>query len=285
MRHPGYLITSAKKYLLGRGFACPSCGGGRSTVIDRKWIITTLRRCGQCRLLFRAPTTTAAENEGIYQKTYTQGFTTNLPDDVTLAKLLANNFRGSEKDYTNYLNVLTALGGRSGQRIYDFGCSWGYGSYQFRAAGYEVEAFEISIARARFARDKLGILVVSPHALPDGQFDIFFSAHVIEHVPSVAEMIALAMRLLKPGGLFLTFTPNGGFGLRQARYNAWHRLWGFVHPQLLDEQYVKHNFARYRYVIGTDPILLDELKRFPAESPLLLAQNGPELMFAVQKSL
>jgi 2-polyprenyl-3-methyl-5-hydroxy-6-metoxy-1,4-benzoquinol methylase len=285
MRHLGYLTTSWKKYLLRRGFACPSCGGRRSALADRKWIVTTLRRCEQCRLLFRAPTTSAAENEKIYQTTYKEGFTTELPDEPTLNRLLAEGFKGSQKDYTNCLTVLAALGGKPGDRLYDFGCSWGYGSYQFQAAGYEVESFEISVPRASFARERLGARLAAPEQLPDGRYDIFFSAHVIEHVPSVEEMITQGMRLLKPGGLFVTFTPNGGDEFRKSRYDAWHRMWGFVHPQLLDAEYVAKRFARYRYVIGTDPLPIAELKRFPEKSPLVLALDGSQLMFAVQKPL
>ena len=181
--------------------------------------------------------------------------------------------------------MLNALGGRPGLRLYDFGCSWGYGSYQFRAAGYEVESSEISIPRASFARDKLGVSLVAPEHVAEGRYDIFFSAHVIEHVPSVSAMIALALRSLKPGGLFVTFTPNGGNGFRESQYESWHHMWGFVHPQLLDDEYVARTFAGHRYVIGANPLPLDALKRFPLQTPLVLPQTGVELMFAVQKPM
>jgi 2-polyprenyl-3-methyl-5-hydroxy-6-metoxy-1,4-benzoquinol methylase len=251
--------------------------------VDRKWVITTLRRCQQCRLLFRTPTTTAAENHRIYQTLYKEGFTTTLPEDAALDAMLATNFKGSEKDYTHYVEVLSALGGVPGQHLYDFGCSWGYGSHQLRMAGYKVVAYELSVRHATFARHKLGIPLLPPDDAADGRYDVFFSAHVIEHVPSVAEMIALAWRLLKPGGLFLTFAPNGGDEYRRSHYGAWHQTWGFVHPQLLDSEYVCHQFSGYRYAIGTTPLPLEQLRDFPVRSPLVLSQGGAELMFAVQQ--
>lgn len=282
MRHPAYLIGSARKCLLRKGYACPSCGGRRSDVVDRKWVVTALRRCRACRLLFRTPTTTAAENEAIYQATYAEGFTTDLPDPDTLARYTAANFKGTEKDYTRYLEVLEALGGRPGQRVYDFGSSWGYGSYQLRAAGYAVDSYEISRPRAAFARDELGATLVEPDQAADRAYDVFFSAHVIEHVPSVADMIALALRVLKPGGLMLTFTPNGGAERRAADPDGWHRAWGFVHPQLIDREYVEARFAGHEYVIASDPYPLDRLREFPAIPALVLPLTGPELMFAVR---
>src|SRR5687768_14606475 len=96
--------------------------------VDRKYLVTTLRRCRRCQLLFRAPTSTHEEQEAFYQEEYQQGFTTDLPDERTLSAYLTSEFRGGEKDYTAYLRVLDALGVLPGQRLFDFGCSWGYGS-------------------------------------------------------------------------------------------------------------------------------------------------------------
>jgi SAM-dependent methyltransferase len=282
MRHPAYLLTSTRKCVFRQGFLCPSCGSRNSFVYDRKWLVTTLRRCAGCALLFRAPTTTEAENARIYQALYREGFTTDMPDDASLREFVAVDFRGSDRDHATYLAVLEALGCRPRQRVFDFGCSWGYGSYQLRKAGYDVDAFEIAVPRATFARAKLGVRIVPSDEAADNQYDVFFSSHVIEHVPSVESMITLGMRLLRPGGLFVAFTPNGGEVRRRAQYALWHRCWGFVHPQLLDDVYIAKRFANHRYVVATNPYPLDELREFPA-APLILDQGGIELMFAVQK--
>jgi SAM-dependent methyltransferase len=192
------------------------------------------------------------------------------------------DFRGSARDHVGYLAILEALGCRPGQRVFDFGCSWGYGSYQLRKAGYDVYAFEISVPRASYARDRLGVRILAPEEAADSWYDVFFSSHVIEHVPSVESMITMGMRLLRPGGLFVAFAPNGGEVRRRTQYALWHRCWGFVHPQLLDDVYIAKRFANHRYVIATNPYSLDELRKFPAAS-LILDQGGIELMFAVQK--
>ena len=144
----------------------------------------------------------------MYQTEYEEGFTTSLPSDAKLAALMQSGFRGHEKDYAPYVDVLGALGVEPGARLLDFGCSWGYGSYQLRRAGFDVEACEISAPRAAYGRDKLGVRIRDVAGLPDESFDIFFSAHVIEHVPSVSQLLELGLRVLRPGGLLVTFTPN-----------------------------------------------------------------------------
>jgi cyclopropane fatty-acyl-phospholipid synthase-like methyltransferase len=83
-----------------------------------------------------------------------------MPSDDALANLLANNFDG-EKSWAYYNDVLKHLGLRKGARIFDFGCSWGYGSYQMIKAGYYVLAFEIAPTRRKYAEKKLSVPTVA----------------------------------------------------------------------------------------------------------------------------
>lgn len=224
---------------------CPSCDCARSTLVSRKHLITALRRCADCSLLFRTPTVSSAENAHFYQETYDQGFDSDTPAPAELARLLSTRFSGTGKDYAPYIAILSALGVPPGARLLDFGCSWGYGSWQLREAGYEVTSFEISRPRCRYAREKLG---VNAHdhlaALGDQPFDVFFSAHVLEHVPSVAATLAFAKSKLKKDGLFLAFTPNGSQPLRHAHPALWQNLWGHVHPNFLDDVFYRRALPR-----------------------------------------
>ena len=81
-------------------------------MLDRKWIVTSLRRCRDCKLLYRVPTTTEAENERLYEAKYKEGFTTELPDLTVLKESITGNFKETPKDYTVYVDVLRALGVR-----------------------------------------------------------------------------------------------------------------------------------------------------------------------------
>lgn len=247
-----YLAKSLEKQLQRRGRACPNCGCPRSSLVARKHLVTELRRCVTCALMFRAPTTTAEESASFYQSRYQQGFTTTMPDDASLGALLREGFRGSAKDFTPYLQVLAALGVAPGARLFDFGCSWGYGSWQFARAGYDTQAYEISEPRRSFARARLGVDTVEHLDEARRPFDVFFSAHVLEHVPSVSAVIAGARRLLRPGGLFVAFTPNGSRPHRSAN-RAWSKAWGLVHPNLLDDGFYAVAFPTGPLWLGSDP--------------------------------
>jgi 2-polyprenyl-3-methyl-5-hydroxy-6-metoxy-1,4-benzoquinol methylase len=283
MRSKKYLLQSAIKCALSIGYACPSCGCQQSAVVDRKWLVTTLRRCEGCRLLFRAPTIPVEKAKKTYQIEYEEGFTTDCPDENTLAELKSHSFRGSDRDYGKYLRVLDGLNIDRKSRVYDFGCSWGYGSYQLAAAGFGVDAFEISAPRARYANEKLGVNLVTPDLAPSGCYDVFFSAHVIEHVPSVSDLFNQAFRVLKPGGLMVTFTPNGGDVFRSADYNSWHRMWGYVHPQLIDEEYLTRRFPHGSLFIGPSDVSVERLEEFNRTGRVVIPNNCVELLFVVQR--
>jgi 2-polyprenyl-3-methyl-5-hydroxy-6-metoxy-1,4-benzoquinol methylase len=286
-----YLGRSAFKLLRAEGRGCPSCGGLESQVLDRKAWVLAFRRCAGCQLLFRAPTTSAAENEAFYQTAYRQGFTTDLPPEQELQRLLESRFEGHDKNYAGYIAALRALGVPQGARVFDFGCSWGYGSWQLAQAGFAVEAFEISRPRAEFARTRLGVELRQPEALRDGGCDVFFSAHVIEHVPSVAAMLELGMRLLKPGGLFVCFTPNGSLSFRRRNPQAWHLMWGEAHPQLIDEVFLTRYWAGLPLLLTSAPLHQPERPHPLAEiaawerraRSVVATLDEVELMFAAQK--
>jgi 2-polyprenyl-3-methyl-5-hydroxy-6-metoxy-1,4-benzoquinol methylase len=250
-----FFLSSLAKTLTGRHNNCPSCGGSPAETLDHKAFVTAFRRCSQCKLLYRTPTSNDQENEAFYQEDYTEGFTTDLPSPSELKKLLESKFADSEKDYTHYLAVLSALGVTPGARVFDYGCSWGYGSHQLASAGYQVDAFEISLPRAAYAQSRLGVSMTPLVELASASYDVFFSAHVIEHVPSVSAFIQTGLRLLKPGGLFIAFTPNGSATFRSRAPCDWHLLWGEVHPQLIDEVFLASQFPKVPLFIHSAPLL------------------------------
>ena len=201
----GYFIRQAARRLQGAS-GCPNCGHAGFQTCDRKALVTELRDCMRCRLMYRYPTDRVEDSVEFYQKDYEQGFTTDMPDAAALQQLTDIRFAGHEKDYAPLIALVADLGITPGMQLFDFGCSWGYGSWQFAQAGYNVKSFEISRPRARYAREKLGVDVIDDvTALENmtnqgGICDLFFSSHVMEHVPSPSDAVATARRLLKPDG-------------------------------------------------------------------------------------
>lgn len=248
-RNINYLLSSLKKRFIGEGFFCPSCGHHESIGVDKKWLVTTLQRCNHCQLLYRAPTTNSEENALFYQKAYTQGFTTDIPSEEQLIEYIKKGFVGTERDYSNLIDVIRKVSHAEGNKLFEFGCSWGYGSWQFCHNNFEVESFEISTTRAEFARNRLGVKVHTCLSEVTGKFDVVFSSHVLEHVPSIKESIDFCFNILKPGGLFVAVTPNGSADFRNKDPVAWHKLWGLVHPNFLDDCF-------YRYLFSDNPVLL-----------------------------
>jgi 2-polyprenyl-3-methyl-5-hydroxy-6-metoxy-1,4-benzoquinol methylase len=280
-----YLVVASASWLSGSRTACPSCGTTASDVVARKHLVTELRRCRRCRLLFRSPTLPAEETKEFYQEDYSQGFTTDLPDATALAALTAARFQGTEKDYAPYLQVLEALGVGPGARVFDFGCSWGYGSWQLCEAGYDVQAFEISKPRAAYARERLGVSTHTTPPAPQASFDVFFSAHVLEHVPSVAGAVSYGLSMLRPGGLLVAFTPNASAAYRRARPERWMQAWGLVHPNFLDDAFYQTNWGTCPHLLASRPYRLETMRGWAAAprcSATIDDLAGDELLFVME---
>ena len=178
--------------------------------------------------------------------------------------------------------MLRAAGYGAGARIYEFGCSWGYGSWQLQQAGFEVTAYEISKPRSRFAVEKLGVKTLDPSSVKPQSFDVVYSSHVIEHVPSPAKMLAQGLDMLRPGGLFVALTPNGSLNYRRANAKSWQSSWGQVHPQLICEEWVRRAAADRPYYISGLPVDLSALSRWTAEQLTDGNLRQPHLFFAIR---
>jgi 2-polyprenyl-3-methyl-5-hydroxy-6-metoxy-1,4-benzoquinol methylase len=240
--------------------------------------------------LFRFPVDEIQASRNFYNDgSYTQGFTTDLPNTALLERLKETNFHGSPKDYSVYISLLDALGLGPGDSLFDFGCSWGYGAYQLETHGFRVTAHEISVARRAYAADRLGIEFIDDlDALEPGQslfesFDCFFSAHVLEHVTCPRQVFAWSDKLLRPGGIFVSFTPNGSEAHRR-RNLQWSKLWGEVHPNLIDDCFLRRSFADWTTLLTSAPYIYEAIERPKSGETLLGPLNGYELMFVAVKA-
>lgn len=252
MSRVGYFLRSVSRFGDSAYWSCPNCGSSGGREIDRKYVVTRLLRCDSCRLMFRAPTDSEEFNRRFYNLHYREGATTKCPDDDELADLKATNFEHSEKNFDRYSRLMRVHGIAEGARVFDFGCSWGYGSYQFARAGYDVLSYEIAEDRRKYGVAKLGVRHVDePFAISPGHplhnaFDCFFSAHVLEHVPAPSRVIDLAWRCLRPGGVFIAVTPNGMQAYRERFPHSWRTMWGGVHPNLIDNEFYDEQFSKSR---------------------------------------
>ena len=260
-----YFVKSAIRNLKPSFDKCPSCGSRDYSVVSRKFLVTALRRCSACSLLYRYPIEDVEDARRFYEAEYTQGFTTDIPDEETLVGLLDINFRGSTRDYGHYIEILSTLTPPPAN-VFEFGCSWGYGSWQLSKAGFNTGAFEISHHRGGFARDRIGVDVQAEFPSRDNtdQFDAVITTHVLEHVPSIDSALKNLETYVRPGGYIVAITPNGSSEWRNADFNAWNTCWGEVHPNFPDIEFYRQRYADRPYFISTTPLPTDQLSRWAA---------------------
>lgn len=254
-----YLGWVIGRRLAGQSRDCPFCGSSETRLECRKKGVVELRSCSDCGLRYRWPKPEPEALEHYYQEEYDREETTDLPGDDALKQLTETGFKSAGiNDMSERIGVLSQL--RQTVRTLDFGCSKGYGTWQLRAAGYDVTGFEISRPRAGYSRDKLDLSIIDDpaelDAHPDGSRDIIFTSHVLEHLPDLKDPFAAFARLLKKDGLLIAFVPNGGGRSAQELGCGWDPLIDQDHVLALDTGFIArylpgHGFAPPRF--NTDP--------------------------------
>lgn len=284
-----YYLSSLRKLPFARYYVCPNCGGKAAEVLDRKYLITSLARCASCDILYRRPITTVEENTRFYLETYNTKLT-NAPVQATEAQLKSLDYLRGVKDAGDYLRVMLALFPGGHAKLLDYGCSWGYCSKQIEAAGFQVTGYEISRGNRHFARDRLGLPVVEDFdkfAVDTANhqvFDMFFSSHVLEHMPSVEKVLDQALRLVRPGGYLVLFVPNGSEDFMRHNRPRWRRLWGEVHPLFLNDRYFQRRFSGLPMLLGSTPVSEQALASFMGgQSPVTDSLRAKELVCLVRK--
>jgi 2-polyprenyl-3-methyl-5-hydroxy-6-metoxy-1,4-benzoquinol methylase len=229
---------------------------------------------------------TGDEAEAFYQDQYTPEYPqVRLPEPEELQKLTAKNFAGTALDLGAKIRILKAL--RQSGRVLDYGCSWGYGTYQLAQHGFAACGFEISRLRAHYARENLGVQVFQGaaelRALPPGSLDIIFTNHVLEHLPTIRETLELMSRLLSDEGLAFHILPN--FTGRTARSGMWLSWIGEEHPiaptiEFFAETLPRHGFGRILFASSPFDEALERALR--GESGTLQTEGDELLVVAMR---
>ncbi len=205
-----YLFKVLKSRLNNNVASCPYCRNKNFTKLGTKHFFVELLRCNNCQLMYRFPADSQNNNVNFYQRDYRESITSDIPNDQKLEEYLVNSFSGTQKDLSAKIEILRKI--QSSGRVLDFGCSWGYNTWQLQRAGYDPIGFEISKLRADFAAEKLGLKIISDYSrlisLKQGSFDIILSNHVFEHLPNLYSIFDDFYKLLSNNGYILLFFPN-----------------------------------------------------------------------------
>lgn len=268
-------ILYALQALFKHPLPCPYCGGD-SDRKGTKYVVVDIMQCRCCHLWFVNP---QYHPPGGLQRFYDvvyESDATELPDTMKLSLLKGRCFAGSNKDFNARLAVLRRLTG--GGPLLEFGSSWGYFLYQARQHGFEPIGVEVSRRRAAFGREALGVSIL--HSLDDAgsqSFRTVYTAHVLEHLPSLRGIFESFSRLLMPDGHLLIEVPNFDPSVRVAGVFS---TIGKVHPlgfsrDFFDAVLPRHGFA-IRAVVGS----YDDLER----GALYSRDSGSLIVHAVRSS-
>lgn len=231
---------------------CPNCGCQKLRVIDKKYFVTVLFKCEDCKLNFRFPVDSKELLDKFYQKKYLANYSeiseqiTNLPSDKDLQEMMVNNFHG-KRDYSVFVKALVK---EANAKVIDFGCSWGYSVFQLKTAGYDAEGFELSKARGEFGK-KINVKIYDRPELIRSNNQVVLSSHTIEHLLVVSDLIRFSQRKLDREGILICFCPNGSDEFRRRSKYLFHVNWGFLHPNYLDIEFAANTFRHNPYLIIT----------------------------------
>jgi SAM-dependent methyltransferase len=249
-----FLYRVLRQHIKDQPRHCPYCGPHSTvTQLRRKKVVLRILKCETCKLIFRWPLETLEEAETYYQAEYAaESPQCQLPVEDELNKLLGASFAGTPLDLSSKLHILQSL--QPCGRVLDYGCSWGYGTFQLRQCGFDAVGFEVSKSRACYAREMLGLEVVDDLGelakFSTGSFDAIFSNHVVEHLVDIRRAFEMMSRLLKSGGLLFHVLPN--FTGKTALNGMWIMWIGEEHPiaptvEFFDKTLPSHAFIDIKF--------------------------------------
>jgi 2-polyprenyl-3-methyl-5-hydroxy-6-metoxy-1,4-benzoquinol methylase len=190
---------------------CPLCDMENESVLKRPDQLP-VAFCNSCGCWYVAKLPCVSEIKKMYDGYYYEHRPTDL-SEKNVSQMIENARASSQTDWQ--LQALSAtLGGLKGKRILDVGCGIGSFLLSARFKGADVVGCDLSPEACEFASSRLGITVYQsdlPSCISSvGDVDAVVMRDFIEHPVNPLIDIQAAVSILKPGGLCLFHTPNGG---------------------------------------------------------------------------
>jgi 2-polyprenyl-3-methyl-5-hydroxy-6-metoxy-1,4-benzoquinol methylase len=169
-------------------------------------------KCRNCHLIYVNPIEKASKiNEAYFQRN---------TDDARI-------IRGSRLTATeSQVRLIKRYG--NGTYLLDIGCGEGFFLFNASKAGYTTKGIEISQDVAEYARREFSLDVEAKPfedmRFEQEYFDVVTLWQVLEHVPYPFLVLREVHRILKPGGLLATSTPDIGGVLAKIFRRRWWNL-------------------------------------------------------------
>jgi SAM-dependent methyltransferase len=202
--------------------ACPICGDAAPRPLFAK-DGHDIVRCGACGLVFVADDPASIDFSALYGEVYYSGGSGAVFADYVGQEALRRRHARRKLAWLRHVPPRIARRGR----LLDVGCAAGFFLAEARAF-YEVQGVELSAWSSAYARERLGLAVVtgplSDAKLPPAHFHVITLWDVIEHVPEPVALLAEAARVLRPEGRVVLTTGDWGSAYAQRRGAAWHLM-------------------------------------------------------------
>lgn len=226
----------------GGDLACNLCGTCVATD-ERVWRKDghDILRCPSCGLLFRGDPPDPDTLGKIYGAEYFCASAGELQGQGYLDYLAEEDeHRRNARRRLRILGRYAPTG-----RLLDIGCAAGFFLDEARRTGWTASGVDVSEAMAGYARDRLGLPVLTSRFLDaqigDAQFDALTMWDYIEHVVDPRAEFQRAAELLRPSGILALST--GDAGSRVARVSG--RRWHLLTPRHHNFFFTRANLARY----------------------------------------
>jgi SAM-dependent methyltransferase len=184
-------------------------------------------RCLKCGLVYTNPRLPDDERARLYSEDY---FRNQSCPDVPSFDYIQNKelfYADAERRLKGIMKF------KHSGKILEIGCATGGFLDVARKYKWEPYGVEISPWASDYARNKLGLNVITgtleDASFPDKYFDVIAMYHVLEHLPAPRQSIQKAARLLKQDGLLAITVPDIDSGNARRMKESWVNLVPKIH--------------------------------------------------------
>lgn len=279
-----------KSILTFQSKCCPYCASDETVRFGSNSPLSHIRRCNKCFLIYRWPKQDTSFNRTFYQKAYSKlhrSTATDLPNPSDIENNLMSVLREGNRDFSHYIHLMKELNLHS---VLDYGCSWGYGTYQFQEAGMNAYGYEISTPRMEFGTKNLNVRLfdnLKTIKSEISEFDVVFCSHVIEHFPDPRLALDDFSMLVKNNGWLMIAVPNCGGILATELKEKWGPFSSSIHPLsytagFFQNALPQHGFNSFSFF--SEPYVVQDMIRNLSSHAACPSPRGEELLIIARKS-
>jgi 2-polyprenyl-3-methyl-5-hydroxy-6-metoxy-1,4-benzoquinol methylase len=205
---------------------CNLCGTGVTTA-HRAWRKDgyDIFRCSSCGLLFRGDPPDPHTLEKIYGEEYFFASAGELRGQGYLDYIAEENEH--RRNARKRLRILSRYA-TPASHLLDCGCAAGFFLDEARRTGWTGAGVDVSEAMTAYARERLGLSVLTTRFLDapfeDAQFDVITMWDYIEHVVDPRAEFNRATGLLRPSGILALSTGDASSLVARVSGRRWHLL-------------------------------------------------------------